>query len=109
MLLSLFPRAPITAAGCSPSSSVRYEPAQFLLGSPERAEVLVMLLKRCPRGRQWGWKPTPGRSRVVGGASRQEGGGSVVGIPWEDTGSSPGPGRGGSSMPHGATKETQKC
>lgn len=45
----------------------------------------------------------------AGGAVRQEGGGSAVGIPWEDTGSSPGPGRGGSSMPHGATKETQKC
>lgn len=45
----------------------------------------------------------------AGGAARQEGGGSAVGIPWEDTGSSPGPGRGGSSMPHGATKETQKC
>ena len=36
---------------------------------------------------------------------RQEGGGSAVGIPWEDLGSSPGPGRRGSCRPHGASKE----
>lgn len=61
-----------------------------------------MLLKRCPR-KAVGLEACTqeGLGCGGGGAVRQEGVSSVVGIPWEDTGSSPGPGRGGSCMPHG--------
>lgn len=70
---------------------------------------MVMLLKRCPRGRQWGWKPAPGGLGVGVGEQRQEG--------CELSGWNP---MGGHRLkplvPAGrilhaarATKETQKC